>query len=122
MTSTSRPRVSTIRFVRTESCLLKLRFVPMARHRGGRAFTVHSVPDLLTLAVRLLVTVAKLLSPGGVRAVAAESLLLKHRLLSVIDPGGAMNSPPTAFRQQDVRISPLTQERIVLFFPIIAHI
>jgi putative transposase len=37
--------------------------------------------DLLILAVHLLVTVAKLLRPGGVRAVAAESLLLKHQLI-----------------------------------------
>jgi len=37
--------------------------------------------DLLVLAVHLLVTCAKLLRPGGVRAVAAESLLLKHQLL-----------------------------------------
>jgi len=31
--------------------------------------------DLLILAIHVLVTVAKLLQPGGVRAVAAESLL-----------------------------------------------
>ena len=37
--------------------------------------------DLLILAIHLLVTVAKLLRPGGVRALAAESLLLKHQLL-----------------------------------------
>ena len=37
--------------------------------------------DLLILAIHLLVTVAKLLHPGGVRAVAAESLLLEHQLL-----------------------------------------
>ncbi len=37
--------------------------------------------DLLILAIHLLVTVAKLLRPGGVRGVAAESLLLKHQLL-----------------------------------------
>jgi putative transposase len=37
--------------------------------------------DLLILVVHLLVTVAKLLRPGGVRAVAAESLLLKHQIL-----------------------------------------
>jgi transposase InsO family protein len=36
--------------------------------------------DLLLLAVHLMVTVAKLLRPGGVHAVAAESLLLKHQL------------------------------------------
>src|SRR5438128_10807633 len=37
--------------------------------------------ELLILAVHLLVTFAKLLRPGGVRAVAAESLLFKHQLL-----------------------------------------
>ena len=37
--------------------------------------------DLLILAVHLPVTVAKLLRPGGVRAIAAESLVLKHQLL-----------------------------------------
>ena len=35
--------------------------------------------DLFVLAIHLLVTVAKLLCPGGVRTVAAESLLLKHQ-------------------------------------------
>jgi hypothetical protein len=33
---------------------------------------------LLILAVHLLATIAKLLRPGGVRAVVAESLLLRH--------------------------------------------
>ena len=37
--------------------------------------------DLLILAIHLLVTVAKLLRPGGARAIAAESLVLKHQLL-----------------------------------------
>ena len=37
--------------------------------------------DVLILSVHLLVTVAKLLRPSGARAVAAESLLLKHQLL-----------------------------------------
>jgi putative transposase len=37
--------------------------------------------ELLILAIHLLVTLAKLVRPGGVRAVAAESLLLKHQLL-----------------------------------------
>jgi len=34
---------------------------------------------LLILAVHLLATIANLLRPGGVRAVVAESLLLKHQ-------------------------------------------
>jgi putative transposase len=37
--------------------------------------------ELLILAVHFLVTLAKLCRPCGVRAVAAESLLLKHQLL-----------------------------------------
>ena len=37
--------------------------------------------DLILLAVHLLVTVVKLLRPGGVRAVAAESLLLKQQII-----------------------------------------
>ena len=37
--------------------------------------------DLLILAIHLMVTLAKLLRPGGVRAVAAKSLVLKHHLL-----------------------------------------
>jgi transposase InsO family protein len=37
--------------------------------------------ELLILVIHLLVTFAKLGRPGGVRAVAAESLLLKHQLL-----------------------------------------
>src|SRR6516165_9953161 len=36
---------------------------------------------VLILAIHLLVTLAKFLRPGGVRQVAAESLLLKHQLL-----------------------------------------
>jgi len=36
---------------------------------------------ILALIIHLLVTFVKLLRPGGVRAVAAESLLLKHQLL-----------------------------------------
>jgi hypothetical protein len=39
--------------------------------------------DLLLLIVHLLTTIAKLLAPGGIRAVVAESLLLKHQLLIV---------------------------------------
>ena len=37
--------------------------------------------DLLLLAIHLVVTIAKLLRPGGVRAVAAESLVLKQQLI-----------------------------------------
>lgn len=46
-------------------------------HRG----TVCLMREFLALAIRLLFTFAKLLRPGGVRAVAAEPLLVKHQLL-----------------------------------------
>jgi hypothetical protein len=39
------------------------------------------VIHLLVLAIHLLATIAKLMRPGGVRAVVAESVLLKHQLL-----------------------------------------
>ncbi len=37
--------------------------------------------DLAILFVHLLATIAKLMGPGGVRAVVAESLLVKHQLV-----------------------------------------
>jgi len=37
--------------------------------------------ELLLFAIHLIVTVAKLLRPVGVRAVAAESLLLKQQII-----------------------------------------
>ena len=43
--------------------------------------TVRLMRELLILAIHLFVTFARLLRPGGVRAVAAESLILKHQLL-----------------------------------------
>jgi len=39
--------------------------------------------DLIVLGIHLLVTVSRLLRPGGARAVAAESLVLKHQLVIV---------------------------------------
>ena len=39
--------------------------------------------DLLLLAIHLLVTLASVLRPGGVRTVAAESLLLEHSSIRV---------------------------------------
>ena len=37
--------------------------------------------DLFILGTHLLATVARLMRPGGIRAIAAESLLLKHHLV-----------------------------------------
>ena len=39
--------------------------------------------DVLLLVIHLLVTVVKLVRPGGVRAIVAESLLLKHQILII---------------------------------------
>ena len=49
-------------------------------HASGHG-TFRPVRELLILVIHLLVTTAKLVRPGGVRAVAAESLLLKHQFL-----------------------------------------
>jgi len=43
--------------------------------------TVRPVRDLFILAVHLLVTLVRLLRPGGLRTVATESLLVKDQLL-----------------------------------------
>lgn len=53
--------------------------VRLAHH--SRRDNVRCMRDPTLLAVHLLVTVAKLLRPGGVRAVAAESLLLKQQII-----------------------------------------
>src|SRR5258708_11978092 len=39
--------------------------------------------ELFILVAHLLATLAKLMRPGGVRSVVAESLLLKHQLLTL---------------------------------------
>lgn len=39
--------------------------------------------DLLVLAVHLITMIAKLMGPGGARAIVAESLLMKQQLLVV---------------------------------------
>ena len=39
--------------------------------------------DLVVLFIHLIATLARLLGPGGVRSLVAESLLLKHQLLIV---------------------------------------
>ena len=39
--------------------------------------------DRLVLVAHLLITVAKLLGPGGARAVVADSLLMKQQLLVI---------------------------------------
>ena len=37
--------------------------------------------DLVILFIHLIVTLARLLGPGGFRSVVAESVLVKHQLL-----------------------------------------
>jgi hypothetical protein len=39
--------------------------------------------NLVVLFIHLIATMARLLGPGGVRSVVAESLLIKHQLLIV---------------------------------------
>jgi hypothetical protein len=48
--------------------------------------------DLLLLAVQLVVSLARLARPGGVRSVIAESLLLKHQL--IISGRSRRRAPP----------------------------
>jgi putative transposase len=55
--------------------------LPCRLAQDCRRDSVPPVRELLLLAIHLLVTLAKLLRSGGIRAVAAESLLLKHQIL-----------------------------------------
>jgi hypothetical protein len=44
-------------------------------------YALQIVRDLALLLIHLIVTITRLLGPGGLRSVAAESLLVKHQLL-----------------------------------------
>jgi len=57
--------------------------------------------DLAILAIHLLVTVAKLLLPGGARSILSESLLLKHQLLILVWP--SLSSVGTALPRKSGR-------------------
>ncbi len=52
--------------------------------------------DLAVLVFHLLATVARLAGPGGVRAVVAESLLLKQQQLLILNRPGRVR-PVSAF-------------------------
>jgi hypothetical protein len=43
--------------------------------------------NLVIFFIRFIATLARLLGPGGVRSIVAESLILKHQLLIVNAPG-----------------------------------
>ena len=62
--------------------------------------------EVFILTAHLLVTLAKLARPGGLRAVAAESLAVKHQLLIVnnhpkVIPINHLKLPPPGFRVSD---------------------
>jgi len=60
-------------------CKIALLFIDL----HNQAVSVRSVPmrDLLVLLVHFLTTLARLLGPGGMRAVNAEALVVKHQLV-----------------------------------------
>jgi len=74
---------------------------------GGHG-TVRPMRELLILAIHLLVTLVKLLRPGGVRAVAGESLVLKHKLLIIN-------------RSRQATITLASDDLIILLGPLYRH-
>jgi hypothetical protein len=42
-----------------------------------------TIKDLVFLLIHLLTTIAKLLGPGGAKAIVADSLLMKQQLLVI---------------------------------------
>jgi len=59
---------------------------PHSLARTGGSDIVPLMRDLLLLAIHVIVVFAKLLRPGGARAVLAESLALKHQLIIINRP------------------------------------
>jgi putative transposase len=61
--------------------------IPNQHEFGGLGVAVRLfMRDLIILIVHLLTTVFRLVHPGGVRTVVAESLLMKHQLLILNRP------------------------------------
>ena len=52
--------------------------------------------DLLVLLAHLLTTLAKLLGPGGARAIVADSLLMKQQLLIINRSRQLLHASPKA--------------------------
>jgi hypothetical protein len=48
--------------------------------------------DLVVLFIHFIATLARLLRPGGARSIVAESLLLKHQLLILVERPAAMSA------------------------------
>ena len=58
-----------------------MRVISKSCHAGTDCYDGGAMRDLAILFVHLLATIAKLMRPGGARAVVAETLLVKHQLL-----------------------------------------
>ena len=63
-------------------------------HVGADCYDCLAMRHLAILFVHFLATIAKLMLPGGGRAVVAESLLLKHQLM-VLNRGRDRAQPPS---------------------------
>jgi len=63
-----------------ETCRWRIAISPMIPQDSACCYH-SSIRNLAVLRIHLLATLARLLGPGGVRSVVAESLLLKHQLL-----------------------------------------
>ena len=64
------------------TCGWRIVISPMIPHDFASCYH-SSMRDLVVLFIHLLATLVRLVGPGGVRSLLAESLLLKHQLLIV---------------------------------------
>ena len=62
------------------TCAWRIVISPMI-HQDFPSCYYSSIRNLADLVIHLIATLARLLGPGGVRSLVAESLLLKHQLL-----------------------------------------
>ena len=69
-------------FAPAASCAWRIVISPMIPQDFPSCY-YPSMRNLAVLAIHLIATLARLLGPGGVRSLVAESLLLKHQLLIV---------------------------------------
>ena len=92
--------------------------------RIPRPATILSMRHLVVLFIHFLATLVRLLGPGGVRSIVAESLLLKHQLLllnrsrqrspnlcawdRIFAGGMALLMPPTRLLRSAIVLKPST--------------
>ncbi len=81
-TKEPRPSIGWTEWSPCRGCLWRIVISPIIPQDSPSCYD-SVMRNLVVLFIRLIATLARLLGPGGVRALVAESLLFKHQLLIV---------------------------------------